>query len=47
MTVELAGDAEARGCMGQAARAFAVARDWERELDVLVEQYESVRVPAA
>ena len=36
-----------RHCMGQAARAFAVARDWERELDLLVEQYESVRAPAA
>lgn len=46
-TVDLTGDAETRGCMGQAARAFAVARDWERELDALVEQYESVRVPAA
>jgi hypothetical protein len=33
--------------MGQAARAFAIARDWDRELDVLVEQYEFVRASAA
>jgi glycosyltransferase involved in cell wall biosynthesis len=45
--VELAWAPELRACMGQAARAFAVARDWERELDLLVEQYESVRAPAA
>jgi glycosyltransferase involved in cell wall biosynthesis len=45
--VDLAGDPEARACMGQAARAFAVARDWERELDLLVEQYESIRASAA
>ncbi len=46
-TVELAEDAALRSCLGQAARAFAVARDWERELDALVEQYESLRAPAA
>jgi glycosyltransferase involved in cell wall biosynthesis len=45
--VDLAADADVRGCMGQAARAFAVARDWERELDLLVEQYESIRASAA
>jgi glycosyltransferase involved in cell wall biosynthesis len=45
--VELVGDSETRACMGQAARAFAVARDWDRELDVLVEQYEFVRASAA
>ena len=28
--------------MGRAARAFAVKRDWERELDLLVRQYEDV-----
>jgi glycosyltransferase involved in cell wall biosynthesis len=44
---ELAGDPELRTCMGQAGRAFAVARDWERELDLLVEQYESIRTSAA
>ncbi len=47
VSVELAEDAHLRACLGQAARAFAVARDWERELDALVEQYESVRAPAA
>jgi glycosyltransferase involved in cell wall biosynthesis len=40
--IDLAGDAETRAWMGQASRAFAVARDWERELDTLVEQYQSV-----
>jgi hypothetical protein len=29
--------------MGQAARAFAVARDWERELDALEPLYASAR----
>jgi hypothetical protein len=29
--------------MGEAARAFAVGRDWSREIDVLIEQYEDVR----
>ncbi|HET8623032.1 MAG TPA: glycosyltransferase family 1 protein, partial [Gemmatimonadales bacterium] len=45
-TVELARDGELRACMGHAARAFAVARDWERELDTLVEEYESIRASA-
>ena len=45
--VDLASDREGRACMSQAARAFAVARDWERELDLLVEQYESIRASAA
>ena len=31
--------------MGQAARAFAKARDWERELDAL-EPFYAVRGPA-
>jgi phosphatidylinositol alpha 1,6-mannosyltransferase len=44
--VELVRDAETRRCMGQAARAFAVARDWEREIDTLVEQYASVLAAA-
>jgi glycosyltransferase involved in cell wall biosynthesis len=44
--VTLAGDAELRRCMRVASRAFAVARDWERELDLLVEQYRSVTVAA-
>ncbi len=35
-------DETARYAMGQAARAFAVGRDWGRELDLLVEQYEGV-----
>ena len=35
-------DESSRDAMAQAARAFAVGRDWERELDLLVEQYESV-----
>ncbi|MGH7631582.1 MAG: glycosyltransferase family 4 protein [Gemmatimonadales bacterium] len=38
---------QADACMGQAARAFATARDWQRELDALVVQYEAVRAPAA
>ena len=44
---ELTNEAEIRLWMGQAARSFAVARDWARELDVLVEQYESARPPVA
>ncbi len=32
-------DDGARQAMGRAARAFAVERDWERELDLLVRQY--------
>jgi glycosyltransferase involved in cell wall biosynthesis len=39
---ELAGDPSLRDAMGQAARAFTVACDWERELDLLVAQYEGV-----
>jgi glycosyltransferase involved in cell wall biosynthesis len=35
-------DESTRYAMGQAARAFAVGRDWDRELDLLVRQYESV-----
>ncbi len=46
-TADLVNDPGLRDCMGQAARAFAVARDWERELDLLVEQYEAVRASAA
>lgn len=40
---ELAADGQQRHAMGQAARAFAVARDWSRELDVLEPLYASVR----
>lgn len=40
--VTLAGDAEQRGAMAQAARAFAVARDWEHELDALEPMYREV-----
>lgn len=36
---ELAADGQQRHAMGQAARAFAVARDWERELDALEPLY--------
>ena len=32
---ELMADGQQRHAMGQAARAFAVARDWERELEAL------------
>jgi hypothetical protein len=32
----------ARQAMGRAARDFAVERDWERELDLLVRQYEAL-----
>jgi phosphatidylinositol alpha 1,6-mannosyltransferase len=33
-------DESTRYAMGQAARAFAVGRDWDRELDLLVRQYQ-------
>lgn len=36
---DLAADALQRHAMGQAARAFAMARDWERELDALLPLY--------
>ena len=36
---ELMTDGQQRYAMGQAARAFAVARDWERELDALEPLY--------
>lgn len=39
----LAADRGTRQAMSQAARAFAVARDWERELDALVPLYEEAR----
>jgi phosphatidylinositol alpha 1,6-mannosyltransferase len=35
-------DESTRYAMGQAARAFAVGRDWDRELDLLVRQYQGV-----
>ena len=35
-------DDGARQAMGRAARDFAVERDWERELDLLVRQYEAL-----
>lgn len=38
-TVQLVRDADQRAAMGQAARAFAIARDWEHELDELVPLY--------
>ncbi len=41
--VELAADAGTRRSMAEAARAFAVGRDWSRELDILLEQYDDVR----
>lgn len=41
--VELAGDPERRAAMGEAARAFAVGRDWQRELDELEADYDRVR----
>ena len=37
--VELVQDGEQRNAMGQAARAFAVGRDWTRELDQLETAY--------
>jgi glycosyltransferase involved in cell wall biosynthesis len=39
-TVQLADDVSQRLAMREAARAFAVGRDWARELDRLVEAYE-------
>ncbi len=41
--VELAGDEGRRAAMGEAARAFAVGRDWDRELEELAADYERVR----
>lgn len=38
--VQLAEDAPQRHAMGEAARAFAIGRDWARELDRLVEAYD-------
>jgi glycosyltransferase involved in cell wall biosynthesis len=40
--LSLVAGAEWRGVMGQAARAFAVARDWTRELDALEPMYQHV-----
>jgi glycosyltransferase involved in cell wall biosynthesis len=48
--VQLVRDDDRRMAMGQGARAFAVGRDWERELDQLEELYRSATettVPAA
>jgi starch synthase len=36
---EMLANPERRAVMGQAARAFSVARDWARELDLLVPMY--------
>jgi phosphatidylinositol alpha 1,6-mannosyltransferase len=41
--VELAGDDGQRGAMREAARGFAVGRDWARELDELEALYERLR----
>ncbi len=38
-------DETVRYAMTQGARAFAVGRDWDRELDLLVQQYECVLGP--
>lgn len=38
-TVDLARNVRGRGAMASAARAFAVARDWDRELDQLEPMY--------
>lgn len=43
----LAGDAEQRRAMSQAARAFAVGRDWSRELDELEAAYARLRYATA
>src|SRR5690606_19664223 len=43
---DLVADPGRRSAMAQAARAFAVARDWERELDSLEPLYESAVHPA-
>jgi glycosyltransferase involved in cell wall biosynthesis len=40
---ELAVDGQQRHAMGQAARAFALARDWARELDALEPLYAAAR----
>lgn len=40
--VAVLADESSRNAMAQAARAFAVGRDWGRELDLLVEQYEAM-----
>ena len=40
--IAVLGDETVRYAMTQGARAFAVGRDWDRELDLLVRQYESV-----
>lgn len=48
--VELVEDGEQRNAMGQAARAFAVGRDWSRELDQLEGAYARLTcaaIPAA
>jgi glycosyltransferase involved in cell wall biosynthesis len=44
--VDLAGDDSQRGAMREAARAFAVGRDWARELDELEAAYERLRCTA-
>lgn len=46
-TVDLARNAGGRGAMASAARAFAVARDWERELDQLEPMYRAAIDAAA
>jgi hypothetical protein len=40
--VELSRNSSQRNAMGQAARAFAVARDWQRELDTLGPLYHAL-----
>jgi glycogen synthase len=44
---ELARDSHLRGKMARNARAFGLARDWKRELDLLVKQYEAALRQAA
>jgi glycosyltransferase involved in cell wall biosynthesis len=46
-TVGLNRDPERRRAMASAARAFAVARDWERELDALEPMYRAAMTGAA
>jgi glycosyltransferase involved in cell wall biosynthesis len=41
-TVALVGDVQQRIAMGQAARAFAVGRDWTREMGELERMYQEV-----
>jgi hypothetical protein len=41
-TVTLIGDVQQRIAMGQAARAFAVGRDWTREIGELERMYQEV-----